>query len=80
MRALLRRTHVECRRSVVARVDEGDELVKDGLLDELFRLVALHGIGAVGLLGLELFELGEDGGLDAFTAALHEEDVHVRLE
>ena len=75
-------THVKRRRGRIARVDEPDQLVKDGLLDHLLGLGSLHGVRilSASLLRLELFELREDGGLDAFAAAFHEEDVDVGFE
>lgn len=82
LRGRERETHVKRRRGRIARVDEPDQLVKDGLLDHLLGLGSLHGVRilSASLLRLELFELREDGGLDAFAAAFHEEDVDVGFE
>ena len=73
-------THVKRRRGRIARVDEPDQLVKDGLLDHLLGLGSLHSIRSSILFGLEFLELREDGGFDAFAAAFHEEDVDVGFE
>lgn len=75
-----RGTHVESGRGAVARVDEGDQLVIDRLVNQLLGLIPLHRVSPLALFRLHLFELGQDELLDAVAAPFHEQHVDVRLE